>query len=189
MKKLSLCLVAICFTVFSCVKDDINTPEEELNVKTPEDISKRYSRTCTAVDYIANDYFDTIDDLYGIWEPGVGSYTNGILDRLINCPPVAIENCNRDCNSVTEYLVDMDNMSFNLFDYDGPDTVFTAALQMQIVNDMKAYALAQAPMCGNRKMIPVSYNLDYIYTSSGTLYTTANVTYVAPCNYSNLLSK
>ena len=200
MKKNVLLLLVIAVVSFSCTKEnhgDLVASEGYNHASTTENVSHQLAASdhdvvalkrveeCTATDYPCSNVSTILEDMFGKFDSGAfnwGLGTTGILDDLLNCPRVAIELCNRECASIT---MNLDNYMYEalVFDNcnDGDDEAYTAAEQWSLVNHLKALAVTAAPMCGNRKMIPVSYDIYVRYTSYASVH--VEVTYVAPCSY------
>lgn len=190
MKKcfLFLCLITL---LASCSKerydDQLNDVVEARELTDPGNTVQALPSldfSCPAQDYPCSMASTLLEDMFGDLDPDPfniiwGNGSAGIIDGLLNCPPVAIELCDRDCSLKT---VEIDPYEAVVLDQcnDGSDQAFTVAEQRALVARLKTLAVNYAPRCGNRVMIPISYDAYVRYTSFASVRLI--VTYKAPCN-------
>ncbi len=188
MKKYAFIFLTFCLFLFSCNKDQDTNPVllEKGSSSTDTYLAFGDYECPEAENFTCDDIDFTIEEMLGDVDLGLGS--SGKLDRILNCiSPVS--NCQRVCPSKTTILQvrDFDGYDFIWRDGEEPcggDNLFSAQEQEDFLEAVEFHVNEFAPMCGNRKMTALRYDLfaDFLTSNSSTnFYIFVEVTYISHC--------
>ncbi len=158
------------FYLCACSDNDNFIPKEQVVLNTSQEVSQFNSfgpdPLCPGPKDIPCQSGDQ-GNLKALFGDPVDESTTGVIEEYLNCPfsqPTTADPCNDCPNRVVFFeAVELDlpyDLCLNT-PFCNKEGVIPAATQSEIMAAIKSYVRDNAPMCGERRMTAVNYDITY----------------------------